>query len=86
MRLHNEKPFYKVSKYNNNKEGESERFVMKWTNSICAENHHYVIQGKLDSWDGNKRIPNNIDFTSKTYLKTPGNNFIYHATFPYESI
>ena len=65
--MHNEKKLYKVSKYNN-KEGESERFILKWTNSICAEDHHYVIQGKLNGWGSDS-----IDFTSKTFLKTPGN-------------
>ena len=95
--MHNEKQFYKVSKYNNeeflkeqqerynkftnvqttkveqqqnNSNFEVQRFIMKWTNSVCADNHHYVIQGKLNGW-GSEPF---YKFTSKIYLKTPGNN------------
>ena len=34
----------KVSKHD-----KEERFKLAWENSVCEEDHHYVILGKLDS-------------------------------------
>ena len=39
---------------------------MTWKNSVCSENHHYVIHGRLH-W----RKEGGMEFTSHIYPKKP---------------
>ena len=64
MRIH----LIKVVKH----ESEEERYIMTWKNSICTENHHYVVHGKF-YWNDDNRV----EFTSHIYPRNPGIIYTY---------
>ena len=56
---------------------EDVRYTMTWKNSVCTENHHYVIDGKLNSRPADTEgtiTQKSVEFTSNIYPKNPGNS------------
>ena len=66
MNIENEISLQKVVKQESEGQAADERYIMTWKNSICSENHHYVIEGKFHCKKENK-----MEFTSHIYPKNP---------------
>ena len=66
LNIENEISLQKVEKQESEKEGEEEIYTMTWKNSVCSENHHYVIKGKFHF-----KKENSMEFTSDIYPKNP---------------